>query len=273
MSSTIAALTQAVTDFVKNDPRNAMAAHGGMRMYDEPLVAVAAADDAWFNRFTEPGIVGPQYMGPREWLPGAQSVVCWFLPFTKTVRDTNRAPGLPSGEWASARIDGEVFNNALRDFAASWLSSQSGDVVAPVADPRFAVVNRIPNWSERHAAFVAGLGTFGLHRALITAKGTAGRLGSVVTTLKLEPTPRPYTRFDVYCPFLTQQQAETIAGKKYKCGACIRRCPSGAISGNGKNHDICSDYINNEVLPLYAPRYGCAKCNVGVPCENGIPRL
>lgn len=273
MDNTLVALTQAITDFVVHDPRNAMAAHGGMRMYEEPIVAVAAADDEWFNRFTEPGIIGPHYMPPEAWLPGAQSVVCWFLPFTKAVRDTNRAPGLPSEEWASARIDGEAFNNALKSFAVSWISSHGSEAAAPTTDKRFAVVNRIPNWSERHAAFVAGLGTFGLHRALITEKGTAGRLGSVITTLKLEPTARPYTRFDEYCPFLTSQQAQAISGGKLKCGACIRRCPSGAINENGKDNETCGGFIDTEVLPLFAPRYGCAKCNIGVPCESRIPKL
>jgi epoxyqueuosine reductase QueG len=271
MDNTLESLIQVITNFVEQDPRNAMAAHGGMQMYDVPLVGVAAADDEWFARFTEPGIVGPQYLGPREWLPGAQSVVCWFLPFTKAVRDTNRAPGLPSEEWASARIDGEDFNNALRIFVTGWLKDMGADALPPAYNKRFAVVNRLPNWSERHAAFVAGLGTFGLHRALITEKGTAGRLGSVITTLELEPSSRPYTRYNEYCPFLTQRQAESISGGKMKCGACIRRCPSAAISEDGKNHDICSAFIDNEVMPLFAPRDGCAKCNVGVPCESSIP--
>ena len=75
MNSTLTALTQALTGFVQNDPRNAMPAHGGMRIYDAPLLGVAAADDEWFARFTEPGIVGEEYLGPGEWLPGAQSVV------------------------------------------------------------------------------------------------------------------------------------------------------------------------------------------------------
>jgi epoxyqueuosine reductase QueG len=272
MDDLIYSLTAALTAFVKSDTRNTMAAHGGMKMYDAPLLGVAAADDAWFGRFAEPGIVGPQYMEPRAWLPGAQSVVCWFLPFTQEVRESNRAPGLPSEEWASARIDGEAFNNAVREFVTSWLQEHGGKALAPVIDTRFSIVSRVPNWSERHAAIAAGLGTFGLHRALITQKGSAGRLGSVLTTLKLEPTVRPYTRFDEYCPFLSQQQAQLISGEKAKCGACIRRCPVGAISENGKNHDICSDYIDNTVQPLFAPRYGCAKCNIGVPCESGIPR-
>ena len=33
-------------------------------------------------------------------------------------------------------------------------------------------------WSERHAAYVAGLGTFSLTRALISERGMAGRYGS-----------------------------------------------------------------------------------------------
>ena len=80
-------------------------------------------------------------------------------------------------------------------------------------------------------------------------------------------------RFDEYCPFLTQMRTGTAADGKLKCGACIRRCPAGAISADGKDHGVCSDFIDTEVLPLFAPRYGCAKCNVSVPCESGIPKL
>jgi epoxyqueuosine reductase QueG len=271
MDSTLAALIQDIADFVEHDDRNAMAAHGGMKMYDAPLVGVAAADDDWFAQFTEPSIVGPCHISPHGWLPEARSVVCWFLPFTKDVRDTNRAPGLPSEEWATARINGEAFNNALRTFVTDWLKSRGGMALAPVQSSGFSVASRISNWSERHVAFAAGLGTFGLHRALITQKGTAGRLGSVITSMELEPTPRPYTLFDEYCPFLTQKRRGIAADEKHKCGACIRRCPPGAILACGKDHSVCSDYIDTEVLPLFAPRYGCAKCNISVPCESRIP--
>ena len=273
MDNTLTALTQAITDFVVHDPRNAVAVHGGMRMYEEPIVAVAPADDEWFSRFAEPGIIGSHYMPPEAWLPGAQSVICWVLPFTKALRDTNRAPGLPSEEWVSARIDGEAFNNSIRAMAIEFLKGRSADAIAPGIDKRYAFTGRVANWSERHAAFVAGLGTFGLHRALITQKGTTVRLGSVITTLKLEPTARPYTRFDEYCPFLTSQQAQALSGGKLKCGACIRRCPSNAINESGKDNETCGGFIDKEVLPLFAPRYGCAKCNIGVPCENRIPKL
>lgn len=112
-------------------------------------------------------------------------------------------------------------------------------------------------------AFVAGLGTFGLHRALITAKGTAGRIGSIITTLALTPTDRNYTQYFEYCPFL-------INGK---CGACIKNCPSSAITKEGKVNRSCGDYINKEILSIFAPRYGCGKCNINVPCEYRIPEI
>ncbi len=198
---------------------------------------------------------------PRQWLPGARTVISYFMPFAREIRESNRLAGLPSEEWVSARIDGEVFNSAVRGFLVHLLEELDADAVAPVSDMRFCITDRIANWSERHAAFAAGLGTFGLHRALITAKGTAGRFGSVVTTLAIEPTPRIYTGLHDNCLFYA----------KGTCCACIKRCPPGIITKEGKDNKACSDYIDAEVLPRFAPRYGCGKCSTAVPCEYRSP--
>jgi epoxyqueuosine reductase QueG len=250
-----------LSEFIDLSLHNALAAHGGMKMYDAPLIGIAPAEDPLFQQFCDPRIVGPGFILPAEWLPGAKSVISYFLPFTKEIRDTNRAPGLPSQEWISARIDGEALNNKIRSFLVDLLKEMAADAVAPCLDSRFQVVNRVSNWSERHVAYAAGLGTFGLHRALITEKGSVGRLGSVVTTLTLKPTKRNYQKHDEHCLYLTQG----------KCGACMRRCPPQAITAKGKDHRICEEYIGREVLSTWAPRYGCAKCNVNVPCEFENP--
>lgn len=74
----------------------------------------------------------------------------------------------------------------------------------PASDPRFESVTKpdpkrgekwqgvsyTSNWSERHVAFVCGLGTFGLSKGLITEKGIAGRLGSLIVSEKFEPRKR-----------------------------------------------------------------------------------
>ncbi len=260
---TAQSIEAALTAFVTSDTGNAMPAHGNMRMYDAPLVGFAAADDAYFAAFKNPDIIGERFLTPDIWLPGARTVISYFLPFTEDVRKSNRQPGLPSEEWASARIDGEAFNSAVRRFLIAYLEANGAQAMAPALDSHFHVVSRVSNWSERHAAFVAGLGTFSLSRSLITKKGTAGRIGSVITTIELPATERPYQSYYEYCPFLT----------KGKCGACIRRCPPKAISPAGKDNRLCGDYIDNEVLPLFTPRYGCAKCNTTVPCESRIPAI
>ena len=55
------------------------------------------------------------------------------------------------------------------------------------------------------------------------------------------------------------------------CGACMR-CPGGAITlEEGKSHTACSAYVN-KMREKYAPRFGCGKCQVKVPCERGIPK-
>ncbi len=254
-------VAQAIIGFVRRDPANTMPAHGGLRIYDEPLVGFASAADSLFETYKEPEVIGPHHLTPAEWLSGARTVVSYFLPFTEEVRASNREEGLPSEYWVSARIDGEAFNNALRKHLVETLKALGGDALAPGIDSRFAVRQRRSNWSERHAAFAAGLGSFGLSKSLITVEGCSGRYGSVITTLALEPTPRTAsTPFDA-CPFLTDGS----------CGLCIARCPSGAITEKGKDTAVCSAYLDNVVKPKYAPRYGCAKCQNGVPCEFETP--
>lgn len=260
-------LRMKIAEFVARDSRNAMPAHSGMAIYEQPLTAFADAADPIFEQLKDARVLGPQFMEPKAWLASAATVVSYFLPFTGEVRASNRLPGMVSEEWASARIDGEAFNDALRLFVADFLRGLGYEAVAPSLDPRFRLSvapegeGRVSNWSERHVAYAAGLGTFGLHKGLITQKGCAGRFGSVVTSLRLCPTERPYNGAFDYCPYIT--------GKK--CGSCVARCPAQAITPSGKDKEICARYIDTEIKPRFAPRYGCAKCNVAVPCEAGIP--
>lgn len=133
-------------------------------------------------------------------------------------------------------------------------ASQGGKT--KLAHPEITSGTYSSNWSERHAAYVCGLGTFSLTRAIITQKGTAGRLGSIITDLELEPDPRPYTGLYDYCT---------------RCGACIRRCPVQAISlEGGKLQDPCNQR-SAMLRERYAPRYGCGKCQTGIPCQSRIP--
>jgi epoxyqueuosine reductase QueG len=243
-------------NFVVTSPLNIVEELGSLHIYDKPIVGVASADDPFFDRLKEKEIVGPQHMSPREWLGTARSVIVYFLPFSKRIRESNRKGVHASTEWLYGRIEGEIMNNALKSHLVQVLVDAGSQALCPVLDARFKAADFKSNWSERHAAYIAGLGTFSLSRSLITRVGSAGRIGSVITDLDIEPTPREYDESDEYCS---------------KCGACILRCPPLAIDEKGKDNPVCSQYLDR-VRVRFKPRYGCGKCQTGVPCESSIPK-
>jgi epoxyqueuosine reductase QueG len=251
------AIKRQLDEFVLNSPENIVPDLGMMRIYDQPLLAVADAADALWATLQEDEVIGPQHLSPTTWLSEARSVICCFLPFTERVRSANRLQGWPAAEWLYGRYEGAVFSDAVCRFLVDKIQQAGGRAVAPCLDQQLAVVSLRSNWSERHAAFIAGLGTFSLSRSLITELGAAGRILSVICDLDLEPTPRTYTAVDEYCS---------------QCGACIDRCPAQAIADTGKDNMICAQYLKQTKL-RYQPRYGCGKCQTGVPCEAEIPTI
>jgi epoxyqueuosine reductase QueG len=265
----------ALKEYVRNNPGNRVAAGialrpdlAGMRIFEEPLTGYAAAGDPYFDELKKPEAIGPHFLAPGAWLEKAETVISLFLPFTERVRAANRASmDWPAHEWLHARIEGQAFQNEICRFAAGLLGEAGFSAAAPMIDPRFstgnpAVADRSrqdfysSNWSERHAAYACGLGTFGLSRGLITRRGIAGRFISLVTSAPFEPDKRGYSGIYEYC---------------IRCGACARNCPVGAISPEGgKRHPPCSAFLDTTTIK-YKPRYGCGKCQVKVPCEEGIP--
>jgi epoxyqueuosine reductase QueG len=187
------------------------------------------------------------------------------------VRKANRrAKRYPSEEWARIRVYGEEFNVALRRHVANSLKQVGHAAIAPMLVSNWTIVKSerfsyASSWSERHAAHAAGLGTFGLCDGLITARGKAMRVGSVVAKLSITPTPRPYSNHRAYCLFFADGT----------CGKCIDRCPARAITKTGHDKEKCRQHLARSreyVKKTYKfEGYGCGLCQVGVPCEAGIP--
>jgi epoxyqueuosine reductase QueG len=266
---------KAVKEFVQNSPGNYVQEDialrpdlAGMQIFSEPIFGYASAEDPLFPELKKPGIIGPHFMAPREWLPSAKTVIALFLPFTETVRAANRQNmDWPAPAWLHARVEGQAFQDQICNFGVELFRNEGMEALAPMEDPRFSRTSPVTqnrneqdyytsNWSERHAAYVCGLGTFGLSKGLITKKGIAGRYISVITAAQFESDKRPYTGVYDYCT---------------RCGVCGRNCPGGAISlEKGKSHPLCSAFVESTRVK-HAPRFGCGKCQVKVPCEAGIP--
>lgn len=249
--------------------------YAGLRLYDAPLIGFGAADDALYEEYKKPGIIGPWHMSPAEWLPGAESVISIFLPFSEEVRSSNRKETEHASiPWVYARIEGQQYVGKFITAFAARLGEVGYRCCIPQGDPRWQAVHAGSGiegydevmtpatfgsrWSERHTAFVCGLGTFGLSKGIITERGMAGRFCSLVTDLAVEPDKRPYTDVYEYC---------------IHCNACVKRCPVNAIDPvTGKDHPTCYALMGQSKI-MFAPRYGCGLCQTNVPCEACNPSI
>ena len=277
-------LQERIRTFVRESPENRLAHLDASAFFDEPLLGVADGDDPLFQEYKE--ITGEFHMTPRqvmawaieEW-PDAPNrsldalrVVCYALPITEATRASNRTREKgPSRRWAHTRNCGEGFNNLLSDQVAEMIREMGYLAVAPMHTPTYKVyregIKNSPasNWSERHALYAAGLGTFGLSDGFITPRGMAMRCGSVVTNLPLPVTPRRHRSHVENCLFLSEGT----------CGDCIERCPGGAITSQGHDKGKCLDYMGQRLAAL-KEEYdvnitGCGLCQTAVACEAGIP--
>jgi epoxyqueuosine reductase QueG len=259
---------------------NTLANGTGEPAWDAPQVGYARGDDPLFATVKEQ--IGPFLWTPAEAFalafpdqpaaPAELSVIVYLLPQTAATRlDQRRETAIPAERWARSRFFGEEFNCALRLHLADQLTAAGSPAVAPERLPGFAYRESVrfglaSNWSERHAAWIAGLGTFGLSDGLITRAGKAVRFGSVVARLPLEPTPRAYAGHQDWCLWYA----------KGSCGACMQRCPADAISAAGHDKPLCFAYIREVTTPYVQAHYGtgatpCGLCQVKIPCEGGIP--
>ena len=248
--------------------------------FDIPSVAFSRGDDSLYA-FYKDHIDPDFYRLPAQWLasvyghdfdPARISVISWFLPQTEDTKQKSRnVDDCPPLEWTMVRVHGEECNRQLAKALEQHLVELGYEAVAPMVSDQFSWGDsekfvKISNWSERHTAYISGLGTFGLCDGLISKRGKAGRYGSVIVYAPLEATARTYTEYNEYCM------------AKNGCTACIKRCPAGAITLEG-GHDKrkCMQYHSEVIEKIDHERYGydgyavCGLCQTGVPCESCIP--
>jgi epoxyqueuosine reductase len=274
-------ITSLIADHVAKSPANSIRNAENEKAWAEPLVGFARGDDPIYQLYKEKENIGPFHWTPLEIFnlsfpelsvkPEELTVISWILPHTESIKaDLRKQKTTPSEKWIRARLYGEEFNEALRNYVAETLKKSGHPAVVPIFSKSFRMGNSerygmASSWSERHAAYAAGLGTFGLCDGLITPKGKAIRCGSVVARIQIAATHRPYQDHHAYC----------LHYAKGTCGICTTRCPAGAVTKSGHNKLACAKQCN--VTAEYADKqlglkgYGCGFCQTGVPCESQIP--
>jgi len=264
-----------------NDPeKNALQNQAGDRAFENPLVGFSSGDDPLYLDYKD-------HVGPFHWTPleifrlsfpaiearaDELTVISWILPHVEaTKRDNRRETEYPSERWTRGKNYGEQFNVQLRKYMVDTLQQKGIEAVAPTLtswfsrkmSPKYGFAS---TWSERHAAYASGLGTFGLSDGLITPRGKAMRTGSVIARARIAPTPRAYSDHHAYCLFYSHGI----------CGKCIQRCPADAISQSGHDKAACRRYVHETTVGYVKSRYqldgkSCGLCQTAVPCESKIP--
>ncbi|MDG0056126.1 (Fe-S)-binding protein [Paenibacillus sp. P2(2022)] len=252
--------------------------------YEEPIIQFAEANDPLFEDYKR--VVGPDHATPQEAFErtfgtgsfGGGTVVSVVLPISETIRKANRAQkARASREWALLRTFGdEYFVRSARHHLAGYLTGLGYRAVAPLDTDWYnihgATGGPVSNWSERHIAYAAGLGTFSINDGFITEKGIAIRLLSVVTDLQVPP--------DVRVSSNLSHTGNCLLCSKGICGVCITRCPVQAISKEGGHDKIaCMKFVYGEESRKWAvlnggeaeSGAGCGLCQTKVPCESRNP--
>jgi epoxyqueuosine reductase len=282
-------LENAIKAYVATSPLNCLTTFNNAPIFDEPVIAFANGDDALFGDLKK--VIGDFHLTPREalekyvqskrWQRGIKSnmenvgVISWALPIPYETRLSERGSTYGgSTRYNHTRWLGGIFRDNLVRYVVSLLEIMGYNAVDP-SGARFSETKSTPqgliaNWSERHIAYVSGLGTFGLNGLMITSKGCAVYLSSVVCDVALTSTPRAYKHYMANC----------LSYREGSCRRCMERCFGGAISEQGRSNIKCRENVGNQLATLQklgldkeliGPAPACGLCSTKTPCEDRIP--
>lgn len=272
--------------------------YDGGRFFADPLIGVARGNDKIFIKFKE--VVDLEHLTPLElWLkcgeqevpPSTLRVVSIVFPYVDKIRKESESPivlphiKIPSEYYSVARNYANEFKKETLRRTINYFKGAGYKAVGAMVSDIFTIISQggfCSNWSERHIAFAAGLGTFSLHEGFITEIGCNVRFASFVTNVPFEVTKRiseePYSN----CLYYTNNT----------CRKCEEQCPAGAITKDGHDKMKCWAYgrniekemrarigtilkphirrVNGELRDPSFP-VGCAFCQFGVPCMDKNP--
>jgi hypothetical protein len=140
----------------------------------------------------------PEYHRPSDFLPGAQSVISLGVKISKGVQLANKIAHLhPKLRhaifpylWQGFGLPSLHFVDRTAVLITRFLEKEGFLAVPAMSASTFDVRSSLTEFSNIHAAVAAGLGELGWCDLLLTPDvGPRVRLGSIITTAKLDPDP------------------------------------------------------------------------------------
>lgn len=228
---------------------------GQESIWRTPLIGFADADSPYIQKLPE--IVMPEHKLPKDFLENAKVVISYFVPFTKKHGDTNLEveDNYASVPWAHSYSGTNQMFEKLNLALVEEVQRLGYKAVIPYNIGMDEKLLKSP-WSQRHIAYAAGLGTFGINNMLITDSGCCGRFGSVVTNLPIQPGK-------------IIEKERCLYKQNGSCKVCINHCFAGALTVDGFDREKCYQ-MNCRNIEKYGEEC-CGKCDVGLPCSYKMP--
>jgi epoxyqueuosine reductase QueG len=230
------------------------------KIWNEPIIEIISAKNEKLKELKQ--IVSLEHFVPYDILPDAKSIISYFIPFQENIVKSNINGTMASKEWAAAYIKTndliEVINNKIEE-----LMERNGYKAGKIpATHNFNEKTLISNWSHRHIAYIAGIGTFGINNMLITKKGCCGRLGSIIINYELENYQQ-----------ISETREKCLNKLNGNCGICHKRCIVNAYENKKFNRNRCYKQCLKNVRHNKEIGYAdvCGKCLVGLPCSLKEP--
>jgi epoxyqueuosine reductase len=215
----------------------------------------------------------PEEFWPKSIYPETETVIVIGLPITLPIIET--APSIyyrELYETVNTLLDQKAYElaNFLNEkgFPSIYLPRDCyGDINILLEKP-------VAFFSHKHAAYLAGLGSFGINNVLLTPEyGPRVRFTSIFTTAEIEPDPIKIKDLCTKClscvkkcpvraipkegypppmdkKLCAQRSAKLREEFRYPCGICIKVCPVGQ-DREFFNRKEMSIYTNNNSFEKY----------------------
>lgn len=225
--------------------------------WEIPLVGFADANGDYIKSLQD--IISKTHYKPQDFLSDCTIIVSYFLPFSAEIGRSNCKGEIPSQAWVIAYNETNKMFLEINNYLIRLIEQWDYRAVSPQPVGMIDSQHIYSNWSQRHIAYAAGLGTFGINNMLITEAGTCGRFYSMITDLPIKPD----------YPLKTER---CLYKQNGTCGLCAKKCPIHALDfEKAFNRNACASRLDR-----FEQEFGadvCGKCTLGLPCTYHNPTL
>jgi epoxyqueuosine reductase len=186
-------------------------------------------------------------INPRDYLPGAKSVIAAIAPYAPTI-----LPEAEKGGIVSSMASGMDYHKRIKNLLEEFLQSLS-----KLASFNWRIFVDSSALLEKEWCIKSGLAFWGKNcLAISPIKGSCFNIGLMVVDIEIKP------------------PASSAFGSCGECRACIDACPAKAISDGGYHldHSKCLSYLTqkaalspNEAQMLKGRLFGCDTCQSVCP--------